>query len=127
MQTVKHSHQRDAIIANLRSRYDHPSADELYGDLKRELPALSLATLYRNLALLEQRGEILRLTCPSADRFDGNPKPHYHLLCESCSRLFDLELAHFDELDEIADAAFPGEVHSHILTFVGICQSCKDK
>ena len=49
MQQVRRSKQRDAILANLQARYDHPTAMELYLSVRQELPNLSLGTLYRNL------------------------------------------------------------------------------
>lgn len=57
---TKHSKQRDAIFENLRSRKDHPTAEEIYLSLKPAMPAISLATVYRNLAQLENEGLILR-------------------------------------------------------------------
>lgn len=124
--STKHSRQRDAILENLRGRYDHPVADELYRDLKQDIPSLSLGTLYRNLALLSSEGIILKLSCGSADRFDGNPNPHYHLVCESCGGVFDLPLEPMPELDVAAESSFDGRVHSHSLTFYGLCSSCSE-
>ena len=56
----RHSKQRDAVLANLCSRCDHPTAEDIYFSLKSSMPALSLATVYRNLAALESAGKIIR-------------------------------------------------------------------
>ena len=68
MKTLKYSRQRESIKANLMSRHDHPTADALYASIREEFPNISLGTVYRNLNLLVETGEILKLTC-------GRPGP----------------------------------------------------
>ncbi len=63
MKTLKYSRQRESIKANLMSRRDHPTADALYASIREEFPNISLGTVYRNLNLLVETGEILKLTC----------------------------------------------------------------
>ncbi|MBQ4267067.1 MAG: transcriptional repressor, partial [Clostridia bacterium] len=70
MSTQRNSKQRDAVYADLISRYDHPTADEVYFSVKKDLPNISLATVYRNLKLLESEGLILRITTDDSDRYD---------------------------------------------------------
>ena len=72
MATVKHSKQREAILSELRSRKDHPTAEDLYFTLKAEMPNLSLGTVYRNLNMLASDGVILKISFEGADRYDGN-------------------------------------------------------
>ena len=59
---TKRSKQRDAIINFLMTRKDHPTADTIYVNIKEEFPNISLGTVYRNLALLSSRGDILKLS-----------------------------------------------------------------
>ena len=76
---LKRSKQRESIKKFLISRYDHPTAETVYMNIKEEFPNISLGTVYRNLSLLADIGEIQKLsTGIGPDRFDGNPKPHYH-------------------------------------------------
>ena len=73
MKTLKYSRQRESIKANLMSRRDHPTADALYASIREEFPNISLGTVYRNLNLLVETGEILKLTCGNGpDHYDGN-------------------------------------------------------
>ena len=88
----RHSKQRDAILENLCSRYDHPTAEDLYFSLKPDIPALSLATVYRNLSQLETDGKIIRIGSGGTARYDGNISPHYHLSCLKCSGVVDIFL-----------------------------------
>ena len=78
---LKRSKQRESIKKFLISRYDHPTAETVYMNIKEEFPNISLGTVYRNLSLLADIGEIQKLsTGIGPDRFDGNPKPHYHFI-----------------------------------------------
>ena len=80
--TLKRSKQRDAIVAFLKTRKDHPTADMVYHEIRQTIPNISLGTVYRNLSLLSDRGEILRLSCDGkTDRFDADIRPHYHFIC----------------------------------------------
>lgn len=122
--SMKYSRQREMILDNLCSRTDHPTADELYLDLKESLPNLSLGTLYRNLALLSDNGTILKFHCGNADRFDGNNNLHYHLICERCNRLYDIDHPPLTDLNNMFAEDYKGQINSHLLVFYGICEGC---
>ncbi|HBL41093.1 MAG TPA: transcriptional repressor [Ruminococcaceae bacterium] len=123
--TTRHSKQRDKILENLCSRCDHPTAEELYADLKVNMPNLSLGTLYRNLALLAENGTVQKFHCGSSDRFDGNVHRHYHLLCDRCGRLIDLEHEPVPDLDDDFRQNFEGRIRTHHITFYGLCPQCQ--
>ena len=77
MSTLKYSRQRESIKVCLQGRKDHPTADMLYTDVRKEFPNISLGTVYRNLSLLSELGEIKRLTTGDGpDRFHASP---FHL------------------------------------------------
>lgn len=125
--TLKHSKQREAIIAFLMTRKDHPSADTIYTHLRRTYPNISLGTVYRNLALLSERNEILKLTYDAgADRFDANAEPHYHFVCKKCGAVIDLDMEPIDYITEVANHNFPGQITGHTTFFYGICDDCID-
>lgn len=122
---TKYSRQREAIVTFLEARTDHPSAETIYQSLRREHPNLSLGTVYRNLSLLEASGKIMRLTPDGgSDRFDPNPRPHYHFYCRACGCLTDLPMSVLDSLNQLAQAHIPGAVEKHSLTFIGLCPDC---
>lgn len=121
---MKYSHQRNAILENLCSRTDHPTADELFFDLRSEMPNLSLGTLYRNLALLQENGTIQKFHCGNADRFDGNNSLHYHLICKECNRLYDLKHEPLTEINSAFESQYGGKIDSHLLIFYGTCENC---
>ena len=125
MATLKYSKQREAIKEFLVTRKDHPTADVVYTNLKQDYPNLSLGTVYRNLSLLADLGEILRLRVgDGTDRFDADVSPHYHFVCSECGSVIDLEMEGIDQIDDIAGVNFNGQIHGHVTYFSGKCGSC---
>lgn len=122
---IKYSKQREVIKTNLANRYDHPTAETVYLDVKNEFPNISLGTVYRNLSLLTELGEIQKIsTCMGPDRFDGNPAQHYHFLCRKCGCVMDIDLENQDYLDNAASEVFPGSIEGHSVQFYGVCPEC---
>lgn len=122
---LKHSRQRDMIKAFLMGRKDHPTADMVYMNVRKEFPNLSLGTVYRNLTLLTETGEISRLRVgDGVDHFDADTSPHYHFVCTECDRVIDLEMDNIDTIQDIAGAGFDGRIAGHVTYFYGTCGSC---
>ena len=87
----------------------HPTADTVYLHIKEEFPNISLGTVYRNLNLLADIGEALRIPTPDGgDRFDGRCEPHYHVVCTNCGNVFDLEMddSYIQKINEDANKCF---------------------
>jgi len=120
------SRQREAIIGLLGKTDTHPTAEWLHEQVKKEIPNVSLATIYRNLRLLEAAGEITRLWDPGgAAHFDGNAGPHYHFRCDRCGRIMDLKEP-ADRTIEIKVASATGlDVTHHHLELGGLCLDCR--
>ena len=85
----RHSRQRQAVLDAVTARCDHPTADQIYLDVRAKDDRISRGTVYRNLALLSKSGQITHVKVPTADRFDARLDRHYHLLCTNCGRVFD--------------------------------------
>lgn len=124
MATLRSSKQRDAVLKDLQVRYDHPTAEEVFLSVKREIPSISLATVYRNLKLLESEGLILKIPTGDSDRFDGHTHSHYHFTCYGCHKVLDLDVDRSVEINSLPKN-FEGTVTTHSLMFYGICKECK--
>ena len=130
MQRVrKHSRKRDAILDCLRTTRCHPSADWIFGQLKPQIPDLSLGTVYRNLAMFKQEGTIISVgVVDGLERFDYNVTPHSHLVCCRCGSVVDVDDLEFPrELLQLAEEETGGRVEGWNLQFTGLCQACKEK
>lgn len=128
MAALKYSRQRESIKQFLATRNDHPTADTIYTILRETFPNISLGTVYRNLALLSDIGEIVKITTgDGADRFDGKTTPHHHFVCRECHRVMDLEMESIDSIMDVAGKNFAGQIDSYITNFYGVCDECIKK
>lgn len=128
MSTLKYSRQRESIKVCLQGRKDHPTADMLYTDVRKEFPNISLGTVYRNLSLLSELGEIKRLTTGDGpDRFDGDTSTHHHFICRKCHCVTDLDMRDIGEIKNVAAENFGGEIEDYSVNFYGVCENCKNQ
>lgn len=125
---LKRSKQRDMIKSFLMGRKDHPTADVVYMNVRQDNPNISLGTVYRNLTLLADIGEIQRLRVGTGvDHFDADTSPHYHFVCNACGSVIDLEMESIESIIDTANAAFDGIIAGHVTYFYGTCSSCTKK
>ncbi len=125
---LKYSRQRESILNNLRGRYDHPTAAMVYESVRMEQPNISLGTVYRNLSLLSDNGQILKIsTGIGPDRFDGENKPHNHFVCRCCGNVTDLEFVLDEKIVEEASQSFDGHIEGYELRLFGTCGQCLSK
>ena len=122
------SSQRDAILRVVKNTNLHPGADWIYEQVKKEIPNISMGTIYRNLRLLVNTGEVKEINIPGLpSRFDGSTSDHHHLVCEKCGCIFDL--------DESVDCNIEDKIYQktgfktklQYLKFIGLCSDCQKK
>jgi len=124
----KYSRQREAIREYLMQTKEHPTADMIYMKIRSIYPNISLGTVYRNLNLLAEKGEIIKINCQDgSERYDANIKPHYHFICNRCRRVHDLEMESIDHINKIAGADFKGKIEGHVTFFYGKCPECLEQ
>lgn len=124
MSVTRHSFQRDAVLNELSSRFDHPTAEEVYFSVKKEISNISLATVYRNLNFLTENGKAVRFNVNGTDRFDATVETHYHFVCNRCGKVSDVEEIETKQMLTDAEKKVGGKISSHSLTFFGICKEC---
>jgi len=118
--------QRETIIKILRSTTCHPTVDWIYDEVRKEIPDISLGTVYRNLKLLRESREILEIDLSGTfSRFDGNSDNHYHFRCDKCGCVFDVDEPVNKELDERVARKTGFDISRHRLEFRGLCQECQ--
>lgn len=125
MAARKHSRQRELIKSFLTGRTDHPTADIIYMNVRRQNPNISLGTVYRNLTLLVEEGEINRIHVgDGVDHFDADTSPHYHFVCSECGNVIDLKIDYPESILNTAASDFDGKIMGHVTYFYGICGDC---
>ena len=104
----------------------HHTADFVYENMKQIYPNISLGTVYRNLSLLADLGEIQKLSSfGGADRFDARTAPHCHFMCTRCGKVMDVFSEHIDKsLENIAADFKDGQISDYKARFFGICNDC---
>ncbi|MGN1339782.1 MAG: transcriptional repressor [Oscillospiraceae bacterium] len=119
------SRQRELIYNQVMNYPTHPTAEEVYRSLKIENPNLSLGTVYRNLNQLSEAGMLLKIPiADGSDRFDGRTDCHYHMVCEKCARVFDVELDCLDGIPQTVKSSAGHQITCVTLNLKGICREC---
>ena len=124
----RETRQREAILSVLRRTNSHPTADWIYDEVRKIIPNVSKGTIYRNLNILREMGEITELNLKgTVRRYEGRKDKHYHFRCEQCGRVFDLDEPVDIALDEKVARSTGFKVSYHQLEFRGICNECLHK
>jgi Fur family ferric uptake transcriptional regulator len=117
--------QRQIILEELQTVDSHPSADEVYEMVRKRMPRISLGTVYRNLEILSELGEIQKLELGGdLKRFDRKPNKHYHIRCINCGRVDDAPIAPLNQVEDELYGATVYTIIGHRLEFEGLCPGC---
>ncbi|MDL2306583.1 transcriptional repressor [Desulfovibrio sp. OttesenSCG-928-C06] len=124
-QGTRMTRQRALILSELKSVQSHPTADEIYGMVRKKMPRISLGTVYRNLDLLAESSEVLKLEYAGFQkRFDGNTHAHQHVRCVHCGKVADV-------MPEVDNPTLPEKMNvpgftvlSARVEFFGVCKDC---
>jgi len=126
-QKRRYSRQRECILNALRQTKRHPSASVIYDEVRKEIPNISLGTVYRNLAELSTSGEILKIDAgDGTERYDGCANPHYHMICKNCHCVSDIEINYSNALDREVEKLCGAKIDFHSVLFCGTCEKCKN-
>ena len=125
---MKYSKQRELILQTLRENMIHPTAEQLFKLVKIKDPAVSLATIYRNLKLLTENGIVRKIDgLEETSHFDHNLAPHHHFICKKCKKIYDVyQNIELNETDEILKKQGLA-VDEYEISFRGICSECQTK
>lgn len=125
MKQRRNTKQRKLVLDAVQVRQDHPSADSIYLDVRRRDDKVSRGTVYRNLKLLAEKGEITHVKVPATDRFDLRTDQYYHLFCVGCGAVFDAPIPYNETHDKEAAAESGFQIQRHRTFFEGLCSACQ--
>ncbi len=126
--TLRMTHQREIILDELNRSKTHPTADELYSCIKKKLPRISLATVYRNLEILSGAGLIQKLEVSGRlKRFDWNPEQHNHIFCTQCQGVDNIPVpdAQAPYIGPMQEKGY--RINGYRIEFFGLCPKCQNK
>lgn len=121
----RNTKQRAMILETVRAHSDHPTADEIYHDVHERNPKVSRGTVYRNLNLLEEFGDIISIETPGGNRFDRRCDPHAHVICTKCSAVVDAMVDYNNNIDAAVEAETGFTIETHATLFYGLCPTCQ--
>lgn len=125
---LRMTNQREIILDELRKSGQHMSADELYERVRRTIPRISLATVYRNLEILANLGIVAKLEMSGRQkRFDYDVKKHDHIFCIECQRVDNIDLKRKEMPMALTGLERGYSISGYRLEFAGICPDCKKK
>ena len=126
MKELRNTKQREEVLNAVRTLMYHPTAEEVYLDVSRKNPSISKGTVYRNLTLLNDLGEVRTIYAGTgADHFDANMMPHDHFICRNCHSIQDLPHIGQGEPTALAGESFTGVVEESYTYYYGLCAVCK--
>lgn len=124
---LKKTRQKELILRVLKSTPSHPTAVWIYDEVRKEMPNISLATVYRNLRLLREIGEILELEFSSSpNRFDPRTDNHGHFICERCNLIRDLDEPVNKRLTGRIARKTGFKISYYTIEFRGLCRECQE-
>ena len=117
--------QRKIILERLKQSRSHPTAVQIYDEVRSELPNISLGTVYRNLDILSKEGMISKIeNCGDQKRFDGIPDPHLHIICSRCGKVQDAPQEPDLDLDQLTRVETDFLITGVRLELLGVCPDC---
>ena len=124
----RNTRQRRLVLDAVRALHNgHPTADDVFVEVRRHDGRISRGTVYRNLSLLSDEGMIQQLKTPGGSRFDDRRDHHAHLICTSCGAVSDLNLP-YDAGADTGCARSTGYADvSHYTFFEGLCPACQTR
>jgi len=120
------THQRQVLYEVMRTMPGHPSPEEVYARVKRRIPAVSLATVYKNIHLFVERGLLKEVSMHHGSlRVELNSHQHHHLVCSHCKVITDIEEKDFGVLPTLERSPGGFQVERYAIDVVGLCTACQ--
>ena len=121
---IRHSDVRDKIYEYLCGTKTHPSANMIYNDLKPSIPKLSLGTVYTNLKLFEELGQVIRVANVNGfERYDADTSEHVHLVCDECGAVIDVMDADIRKAKKACQVG-QAKIKNIQIVLHGTCERC---
>jgi Fur family transcriptional regulator, peroxide stress response regulator len=120
------THQRQVLYEVMKAMHGHPSPEEVYARVKRKVPAISLATVYKNIHLFVESGVFREMSMHHGSvRVEMNGKPHHHMVCSKCRTITDIGEKELGLIARRRRLAGGFKVERYAVDAIGICAACQ--
>jgi len=120
--------QRIAILKYMEGNTSHPTADDIFREVKKRFPTISFATVYNTLQTLRNNGEVLEITIdPARKHYDPNTHPHHHIICIECDEILDVFEDYANSLKLPANILKEFKLVGNHVDFYGLCRKCQKR
>ncbi len=121
------THQRQVLYEVMLGMDGHPSPEEIYAKVKRKIPAISLATVYKNIHLFVESGVLREVSLHHGSRrVEMNERAHHHLVCSKCKAITDIDAEKLSlELPQATKLAGGFLVERYAVDVIGVCSRCQ--
>ena len=120
------THQRQVLYEVMQTMPGHPSPEEVYARVKKRVPAVSLATVYKNIHLFVETGVLKELSMHHGSiRVELNGHPHHHMVCSHCKAIVDIEEKDLGVMPAVHELPGGFQVEHYSIDVIGICAACQ--
>ena len=120
------THQRQVLYEVMQAMPGHPSPEEVYTRVKKRIPAISLATVYKNIHLFVERGVLKELSMHHGSlRVELHGHHHHHIVCSRCKAITDIEERTLGVLPTLQDLPGGFQMECYSIDVIGICATCQ--
>ena len=120
------THQRQVLYEVMQTMPGHPSPEEVYARVKRRVPAISLATVYKNIHLFVEKGVLKELSMHHGSlRVELNSHLHHHLVCSHCKTITDVDEQDLEALPALKQLPGGFQVERYSVDVIGVCAACQ--
>jgi Fur family peroxide stress response transcriptional regulator len=120
------THQRQVLYEVMQTMPGHPSPEEVYARVKKRIPAISLATVYKNIHLFVERGVLKEVSMHHGSlRVELNSQPHHHMVCSHCKAITDIKEKDLGVLPTLQQLPGGFQVERYAIDVIGICAACQ--
>lgn len=120
------THQRQILYEVMETMSGHPSPEEVYARVKKRVPAISLATVYKNIHLFVEKGVLKELSLHHGSmRVEFNDDVHHHMVCSECKAVTDVDENDLGVLPSLKELPGGFQVKRLSIDIIGVCAACQ--
>ncbi len=121
---MRYSKQREEILRLISCTSCHPTADWIYKEVRKNIPNISMGTIYRNLKQLVENNLIQAETIDGIVHYDANIEKHYHFYCTKCKNVVDVEIP-IEQFITNIKRDIDHIIQGYNFQLRGICRKCQ--